>query len=101
MYETEQLITRFWELNNKIYYENTYALLSQSVDILNKIITKLKENNMQFEPKISFIDFSNIKIDNFKFNKNEDYNYITIHKNKIDTPFGVLFIDNIVKNIEK
>ena len=95
--ELEQRTNLFWDYNSTDYYDLTYYLLKDSTAILNVLIEHIKKEtkNPEFIPIITFMSFNEIKIYNIKYKRNEEYDYIVIHKNKIETPFGMLYIKNI------
>lgn len=95
--ELEHRTNLFWDYNSTDYYDLTYYLLKDSTSILNGLIEHIKKEtkNPEFKPIITFMSFNEIKIYNIKYKRNEEYDYIVIHKNKIETPLGMLYIKNI------
>ena len=95
--ELEKRIKLFWDYNSTSYYDITYNLLKECTAILNGLIEHIKKETKKsdFIPYYTFLNFNEIKIYNIKYKRNENYDYIVIHKNKIETPFGMIYIKNI------
>ena len=97
--ELESYIKKYWDNNSQLYYDRTYKLLKESVDILDKIVEIYNATiSGSIEPKYTFVGFNEIKSCNIIYNRNEKYDYLVIHCNKIETPFGILHITNLDKN---